>query len=295
LGWIDWIGLDWTVLIRKIDFSDILITSLILVYNYAKRATIQRLFSTPTMSEQEMPITPDISELEYYKAKSEQSDEVIAYMQKQQAIKNRDHFLLLKENTDLKEKVAKQAKEIEELRGLLSNASQRTVSDFGKVLTFKPKIAILQFEGKNITNMGYPLGLYIFLKEELLLAGVECITKHVNVMLNFDDSLKDESILELKEYDLLLIPEFSPNSGMVSGRTFPLIEEFNKYSLKTFRIFVEPRNQQTHGDIVQRKDISELIFFFEGTDCGTCVCEMNEVGHNMETFHSLLKTLRKML
>lgn len=72
--------------------------------------------------QEEMLLTPELTELEYYRAKSEQSDEVIAYMQKQQAIKNQDHFHLLKENTDLREKLAKKAKEIEELKALLSQA-----------------------------------------------------------------------------------------------------------------------------------------------------------------------------
>lgn len=72
--------------------------------------------------QEEMLLTPELTELEYYRLRAEQTDEVITYMQKQQAIKNQDHFLLLKENTDLREKLAKKEKEIEELKALLSQA-----------------------------------------------------------------------------------------------------------------------------------------------------------------------------
>lgn len=240
--------------------------------------------------QEEMLLTPELTELEYYRAKSEQSDEVIAYMQKQQAIKNQDHFHLLKENTDLREKLAKKEKEIEELRGLLSNASQRTVSllnDFEKVLTFKRlTIGILDVSGKKIAEYGYPGEICYALNEALYYYTFKLITVCADT----------DIAVDLKGCDLLLVPDFYSDLMIelndASAHRLTNISEFEKHIL-TRRIFVELTNSES-----RRKEIvgnGELFLFLEPlrpddlkhSRTGFEVSGMDVEGQNKETYNSL--------
>lgn len=161
-----------------------------------------------------------------------------------------------------------------------------------------PLIGVVAILGSHLTNMRYPSKLAAFLRDGLFLNNNECTVEPITVQLNFDGSLVNESVLALKKYDLVLIPDFNPNSRMVMKQpdAYPLtdIKQFEKCSPNTLRIFVElTTNEQTRLLQTQEQEMHQDILFFENTNSGIHVCEMSQVMQNSKTFYSLLRTIRK--